>query len=128
MDGWAPRDEAESEAGWRLWLALSGRLWPSAEWDGTPATALGGLRAVLAGCGAIRGAYAGDPSAAVLRLVDSVVFVVSLPLELWRDDVLPVDVDRAALLHSDLAGVVEHVAEVRAVLARGGGWAELEAR
>ncbi|ROP39469.1 hypothetical protein [Saccharothrix texasensis] len=128
MDGWAPRDEAESEAGWRLWLALSGRLWPSAEWDGTPATAVGGLRAVLAGCGAIRGAYTGDPSAAVLRLVDSVVFVASLPLELWRDDVLPVDVDRAALLHSDLAGVVEHVAEVRAVLARGGGWAELEAR
>ncbi|MER5261137.1 hypothetical protein ABTZ99_03495 [Actinosynnema sp. NPDC002837] len=128
MEGWRPRDEAESAAGWRLWLALSGRLWPSGEWDGTPASAVAGLRAVLAECDGIRAAYAGDPSAAVLRLVDSVVFVVSLPVELWREDVLPVDVDRAALLHGDLAGVVEHVAEVRAVLARGGGWAELEAR
>ncbi|OKI39435.1 hypothetical protein A6A25_03710 [Saccharothrix sp. CB00851] len=128
VEGWRPRDEVESAAGWRLWLALSGRLWPSAEWDGTPAQAVGGLRAVLAECDGIRGAYAGDRTAAVLRLVDSVVFVLSLPLELWRDDVLPVDADRAALLHSDLAGAVEHLAEVRAVLAGGGGWAELEAR
>jgi hypothetical protein len=128
MDGWRPRDEAESAAGWRLWLALSGRLWPSDEWDGTPAAAVGGLRAVLAECAGIRGAYPGDQAAAVLRLVDSVVFVLSLPVELWRDDGLPVDVDRAALLHSDLAGVAEHLAEVRLVLARGGGWAELEAR
>lgn len=128
MEGWRPRDEAESAAGWRLWLALSGRLWPSAEWDGTPAAAVAGLRSVLAECAGIRGTYAGDQSAAVLRLVDSVVFVLSLPVDLWREDGLPVDADRAALLHSDLAGVVEHVAEVRAVLARGGGWAELEAR
>lgn len=128
MDGWRPRDEAEAAAGWRLWLALSGRLWPSAEWDGTPAAAVGGLRAIIAECDGIRRTYPGDRAASVLRLVDSVVFVVSLPVELWRDDVLPVDADRAALLHSDLAGVVEHVAGVRAVLARGGGWAELEAR
>ncbi|ONI82266.1 hypothetical protein ALI22I_39755 [Saccharothrix sp. ALI-22-I] len=128
MDGWRPRDEAESAAGWRLWLALSCRLWPSAEWDGTPAAAVGGLREILAECDRIRGTYVGDRSAVVLRLVDSVVFVVSLPVELWREDVLPVDADRAALLHSDLAGVIEHAADVRAVLARGGGWAELEAR
>jgi hypothetical protein len=128
MDSWRPRDEAESAAGWRLWLALSSRLWPSTEWDGTPAEAVCGLRTVLAECDRIRGTYAGDRAAAVLRLVDSVVFVVSLPMDLWRDDVLQVDADRAALLHSDLAGVVEHVADVRALLARGGGWAELEAR
>lgn len=127
VDGWRPQDEAESAAGWRLWLALTSRLWPPAEWDGTPAAALSGLREVLAECDGIRGSYAGDRAAAVLRLVDSVVFVVSLPLDLWWDDVLPVDADRAALLHSDLAGVVEHAADVRAVLARGGGWAELEA-
>ncbi|NUT53087.1 MAG: hypothetical protein HOV94_38240 [Saccharothrix sp.] len=128
VDGWRPRDATESAAGWRLWLALSGRLWPSAGWDGTPAAAVAGLRAVLAECDGIRGTYPGDPAAAVLRLVDSVVFVVSLPLELWREDGTPVDAERAALLHGDLAGVVEHLAEVRGVLARGGGWAELEAR
>lgn len=128
MGGWRPRDEAESAAGWRLWLALSGRVWPGAEWDGTSAAAVRGVRDLLAECAEIRASYAGDPSAAVLRLVDSVVFAASLPLELWRDDDLPLDADRAALLHGDLAGLVEHVASVRAVLAHGGGWAELEAR
>ncbi|RKT51677.1 hypothetical protein [Saccharothrix australiensis] len=126
MGAWLPRDGTESAAGWRLWLALSGRVWPDASWDGTPASAVAGLRGIAAACGEIRAACPAD--APVLRLVDSVVFVVSLPLELWWDDHLPVDADRAALLHGDLAGVVEHAAEVRAVLAAGGGWAELESR
>ncbi|GAA1338231.1 hypothetical protein [Saccharothrix algeriensis] len=126
MGTWQPRDEHESAAGWRLWLALSGRLWPDGSWDGTPAAAVAGLRGIASACAEIRSACPGD--APVLRLVDSVVFVVSLPLELWRDDHVPVDADRAALLHGDLAGVVEHAAGVRAVLASGGGWAELEAR
>ncbi|WP_433266595.1 hypothetical protein ACQPZF_41275 [Actinosynnema sp. CS-041913] len=126
MGSWQPRDEAESAAGWRLWLALSARVWPDASWDGTPASAVAGLREITSACAEIRSGFPGD--APVLRLVDSVVFVVSLPVELWRDDHLAVDADRAALLHSDLAGVVEHAADVRAVLAAGGGWAELESR
>ncbi len=126
MGEWQPRDEAESAAGWRLWLALSTRLWPGEEWDGTPASAVVGLREIAEACDEIRSGCPGD--APVLRLVDSVVFVISLPVELWRDDHVPVDADRAALLHSDLAGVVEHAAGVRAVLASGGGWAELESR
>ncbi|GAA3460666.1 hypothetical protein ACFFSW_20995 [Saccharothrix longispora] len=128
MGAWQPRDEAESHAGWRLWMALSTRVWPAPDWDGVPSTAVRGLADLLAECADIRGTYPGDPLAAVLRLVDSVVFVVSLPVDLWRDDHVPVDADRAALLHSDLAGVVEHAASVRALLAVGGGWAELEAR
>lgn len=126
MGSWVPRDETESAAGWRLWLALSTRVWPDGEWDGTPASAVARLQEVVRACNAIRSACPAD--APVSRLVDSVVFVVSLPLELWRDDREPVDADRAALLHGDLAGVVEHAAGVRAVLASGGGWAELESR
>ncbi|MEJ2853494.1 MULTISPECIES: hypothetical protein [unclassified Saccharothrix] len=120
---WQPRDEVESDAGWRLWLALSTRVWPDESWDGKPSAAVAGLLEIAWECASLRSSFPGD--APVLRLVDSVVFVLSLPLELWRDDHVPVDADRAALLHSDLAGVVEHFAEVRAVLAEGGGWAEL---
>lgn len=123
MGAWQPRDEVESGAGWRLWMALSARVWPDESWDGTPAAAVAGLHEIAWECAALRSACPGD--APVLRLVDSVVFVLSLPLELWRDDHLPVDADRAALLHSDLAGIVEHFAGVRTVLAEGGGWAEL---
>ncbi|MBW4715588.1 hypothetical protein [Saccharothrix obliqua] len=126
MTTWQPRDGTESAAGWRLWLALSGRLWPGDDWDATPASAVRVLRDIAVTCADIRSTCPVD--APVQRLVDSVAFVVSLPLELWRDDHVPVDADRAALLHGDLAGVVEHAAGVRAVLAAGGGWAELESR
>lgn len=131
MTTWQPRGEAELSAGWRLWLELSTRLWPDGDWDGTPAEAVRALRALSLACGEIHAAYleSGAPkSAQVVGLLHSVVFAASLPVGLWQDDRAPLDADRAALLHSDLAGFVDHVAGVRAVLAQGGGWAELESR
>ncbi|GLZ33188.1 hypothetical protein Lesp02_53760 [Lentzea sp. NBRC 105346] len=130
MGTWRPKDEAELAAGWSLWLELSTRVWPDPSWDGTPADAIRQVRDLLSACEQIRSSYeaeAAAPSVALLQLLQSMTFVASFPVDLWHDDTHPLDVERAALLHGDLASFAEHVAGVRAALARGGGWASLDA-
>jgi hypothetical protein len=127
---WVPGDDAELTAGWRLWLELSTRTWPDAAWDGTPADAVRQLRELVSVCEDIETEYLGQHamlSGTILRLLRYMVLTASFPIELWRDDTSALDAERAALLHSDLAGFSDHAACVRAVLARGGGWTELDA-
>ncbi|MCP2197406.1 hypothetical protein LX90_001070 [Lentzea flava] len=131
MSAWFPADDAELTAGWRLWLELSDRVYPDASWDGTPADAIRQVRELLAACEAIRLDYLAEttqPSVALLQLLQSMPFVASFPVDLWHDDTHPLDVERAELLHGDLASFAQHVAGVRAALARGGGWVELDRR
>jgi len=127
---WQPGDEVELAAGWRLWLELSTRGWPGQDWDGTPAAAVRPLRDLITACEEVHAGYLAEsrtPSATIVQFLQSIVMVASLPISLWCDDVHEVDVDRAALLHSDLAGFIEHVTAIRALLAVGGGWAEFDA-
>jgi hypothetical protein len=130
METWQPGDEAELAAGWRLWLELSARGWPGQHWDGTPADAVRPLRELIGACEEVHAAYLAEsrtPSARIVQLLQSVVMVASLPFGLWWEDSHELDAERAALLHSDLAGFVEHAAAIRALLAAGGGWAEFDA-
>jgi hypothetical protein len=131
MGTWCPADDAELAAGWRLWLELSDRVWPDQSWDGTPAHVIRQIRALLEACEEIRHDYVAEsvrPSVALVQLLQSMAFVASFPVDLWHDDTHPLDVERAELLHGDLASFAEHVAGVRAALARGGGWVELDRR
>ncbi len=131
MGTWCPADDAELATGWRLWLELVDRVWPDPSWDGTPADAMRQVRSLLAACEEIRTDYLAEsprPSVALLQLLQSMAFVASFPVDLWQGDTHPLDVDRAELLHGDLASFASHVAGVRAALARGGGWAELDRR
>lgn len=128
---WTPQDEAELTAAWRLWLELNLRVWPGPGWSGSPAEAVRPLRELVTSCDTIHADYATQagsraPRAALVRLLQSLVFVASIPLGLWGDDTSPLDAERAALLHTDLAGFDEYARGVRAVLARGGGWAHVD--
>ncbi|RJQ90655.1 hypothetical protein [Amycolatopsis panacis] len=125
---WKPRDDAELAAGWRLWLELGSCAWPGADWDGTPAEAVRGLDRCFAACDEILDGYhrgGGPGDAAAAGLVRSMILAANWTLELWRDDTVPLDAERAALLHADLAGFADHAASVRTILADGGGWASL---
>ncbi|MEU0877619.1 hypothetical protein ABZ345_03385 [Lentzea sp. NPDC005914] len=131
MGTWFPADDAELAAGWRLWLELSDRVYPDPSWDGTGADAIRQVRDLLAACESIRSDYLAEssqPSVALLQLLQSMPFVASFPVDLWHDDTHPLDVERAELLHGDLASFADHVAGVRAALAQGGGWVELDRR
>ncbi|MFI0464419.1 hypothetical protein ACH347_10105 [Saccharopolyspora sp. 5N102] len=129
MDGqWTPQDQEELIAGWRLWLALGSSAWPGADWDGTPGQAVRGLRELMAACDEILADYlaaGGTESAEVARLLTSMYPAASWTCELWADDTAPLDDERAALLHRDLAGFADHALAVQTLLARGGGWASL---
>ncbi|RZQ64354.1 hypothetical protein [Amycolatopsis suaedae] len=127
---WTPRDEAELVAGWQLWLALSDQVWPTADWTGTPAEIIQRVRAQLARCDEVeRGLLATQPErrSTLTPLIQSLFMSTGAAIELWADDELPLDADRAALLHADLAGVAELVEQVLDALARGGGWSQLDA-
>ncbi|MQA12260.1 MAG: hypothetical protein GEU98_27750 [Pseudonocardiaceae bacterium] len=144
---WTPRDDAELTAAWRLWLELSARAWPGSTWDGTPADAVRPLRDLVAVCNEIHSDYLADcprrpgprgeppdphgerpgSRGELVKLLQSLIFVAIWPLELWSDDERPLDADRAALLHTDLSAFAEYAAGVRSVLARGGGWTDIDA-
>ena len=127
---WTPHDEAELIAGWRLWLELGDRTWPSAAWDGTAADVVRPLRELVAACDAIETGYrkaVREPSDAFIRIIQFLVFTASPVIELWADDEVPLDAERIALLHADLAGFAEHAERVLEVLAVSGGWAALAA-
>jgi hypothetical protein len=130
VDGqWTPRDHEELIAGWRLWLALGSFAWPGADWDGSPAKAVRVLRELLAACDEILSGYlaeGGSDSSEVAGLLRSMYPAASWTCELWQGDTTPLDSERAALLHSDLAGFADHALGVRTLLAQGGGWASLE--
>ncbi len=70
-------------------------------------------------------AAGGSDSAEVAALLRSMYPAASWTCELWHDDTAPLDSERAALLHSDLAGFTDHVLGVQTLLAQGGGWASL---
>ncbi|MGP4020610.1 hypothetical protein [Saccharopolyspora sp. 5N708] len=129
MDGqWTPQDHEELIAGWRLWLALSSSAWPRASWDGSPDEAVSGLRELMATCDEILADYlaaGGSESAEVVGLLRSMYPVASWTCELWQGDTTPLDGERTALLHSDLAGFADHAVGVQTLLAEGGGWASL---
>ncbi len=127
---WTPHDEAELIAGWRLWLELGDRAWPSAAWDGTAADIVRPLRELVAACDEIETGYrkaVPEPSEEFIRIIQFLVFTVSTVIELWADDEVPLDVERIALLHEDLAGFAEQAERVLEVLAVSGGWAALAA-
>jgi hypothetical protein len=67
----------------------------------------------------------GDKGAAVAGLIGSMHMSASWIRELWQGDTAPLDAERLALLHSDLAGFAEHADGIRTLLAEGGGWASL---
>ncbi|WP_103353141.1 hypothetical protein [Amycolatopsis sp. CA-128772] len=126
---WTPHDEAELVAGWRLWLELYDRGWPSSSWDGTPAGAVRRLRELLAACDDIETGYraaVGEPSAGFLRLVQGLVVTAGTAIGFWFDDFEPLDDARAELLHDDLARFAEQAERVLAVLAVNGGWTGLD--
>jgi len=126
---WTPHDEAELVAGWRLWLELSDRTWPTAAWDGTPADAARQLRDLVAACDDIETSYraaAGEPSAEFIRLIQALVLTSGAAIELWSDDYAPLDAERAELLHGDLARFATQAAQVLTLLAANGGWAGLD--
>ncbi|MEV6646072.1 hypothetical protein [Amycolatopsis sp. NPDC051371] len=126
---WTPHDEAELVAGWRLWLELSDRAWPTAAWDGTPAGAVARLRELLAACDDIETAYretAKAPSPGIQRLVQGLVVAAGTAIGLWWDDFDQLDDERAALLHDDLARFAEQADQVLTLLAVNGGWTGLD--
>ncbi|MGK3199874.1 hypothetical protein [Amycolatopsis sp. MEPSY49] len=119
---WVPRDHEELTAGWRLWLELGSSAWPRPGWDGSPDEAVRGLRELVGACDEIASAAAGTEVAALVR---SMHLAASWICELWSGDTTPLDDERMALLHSDLAGFADHALGVRTLLAEGGGWASL---
>ncbi|MFI5583478.1 hypothetical protein ACIA5G_00450 [Amycolatopsis sp. NPDC051758] len=125
---WTPRDHDELTAGWRLWLELGSSAWPRPDWDGTPDEAVRGLLELVKAGTTILADYlaaGGRDQADVAGLIASVHMAASWICELWRGDTAPLDGERLALLHSDLAGFAEHADSVRTLLAEGGGWASL---
>jgi hypothetical protein len=127
---WSPKNDAELTAGWRLWLELSTQVWPDATWDGTAADAVRRLRELFTICDEIETEYLAEspePSAEIVRLLQSMFLAASAPMALWWDDVDPLDVERDALLHADLACFADHADSIRTLLAVGGGWAALNA-
>ncbi|MFD9888616.1 hypothetical protein ACFWY9_04710 [Amycolatopsis sp. NPDC059027] len=128
MAEWIPGDHAELTAGWRLWLALSSSAWPGPDWDGSPSDAVRGLREFVASCDDIMTSYlaeGGKNDTTVVGLLRSMHLAASWIFELWNDDTLPLDSERASLLHGDLAGFADHAQGVRTLLAVGGGWSAL---
>ncbi|MEV4051265.1 hypothetical protein AB0J55_08745 [Amycolatopsis sp. NPDC049688] len=119
---WVPRDQDELTAGWRLWLELGSSVWPRPDWDGTPDEAVRGLRDLVLACDEIASAA---PATEVAALVRSMHLAASWVCELWSGDTTPLDDERMALLHGDLAGFADHATGVRTLLAEGGGWASL---
>jgi hypothetical protein len=125
---WTPRDHDELTAGWRLWLELGSSTWPRPDWDGSPDEAVRGLQELVRAGDRIRADYltaGGDKEAAVAGLIGSMHMSASWVRELWQGDTAPLDGERLALLHSDLAGFAEHADGIRTLLAEGGGWASL---
>jgi hypothetical protein len=126
---WTPRSDAELTAGWRLWLELSTQIWPDATWDGTPADAIRRLRELFSLCDTIQSDFlaesGAEKSAEIVGLLQSMVVAAATPMELWWDDTYPLDEERTALLHADLACFADHAEGVRRLLAVGGGWTSL---
>lgn len=125
---WVPRDHDELTAGWRLWLELGSSAWPRPDWDGSPDEAVRGLREFVGACDLILAEFlagGGSADAEVAGLVRSMHLAASWPCELWSGDTTPLDDERMALLHGDLAGFADHALGVRTLLAEGGGWASL---
>ncbi|MBE1499563.1 hypothetical protein H4696_006663 [Amycolatopsis lexingtonensis] len=125
---WVPRDHDELTAGWRLWLELGSSAWPRPGWDGTPAEAVRGLRELMGACEEILAGYlaaGGSQAAEVAALLRSMYLAAGWTWKLWQGDTLPLDDERAELLHRDLAGFADHAQGVRTLLAEGGGWASL---
>jgi hypothetical protein len=125
---WVPRDHDELTAGWRLWLELGSPSWPRPDWDGSPDEAVRGLRELIGACDEILAEYlagGGPADAGVAGFIRSMHLAASWPCELWSGDTTPLDEERMALLHGDLAGFAEHARGVRTLLAEGGGWASL---
>ncbi|MFJ9784472.1 hypothetical protein ACIRSS_33195 [Amycolatopsis sp. NPDC101161] len=125
---WVPRDHDELTAGWRLWLELGSSAWPRPGWNGTPDEAVRGLRELVGSCDRILTEYlaaGGSADAEVAGLVRSMHLAASWICELWSDDTTPLDGERMALLHGDLAGFADHALGVRTLLAEGGGWSSL---
>ncbi|WIX86924.1 hypothetical protein [Amycolatopsis sp. DG1A-15b] len=125
---WVPRDHDELTAGWRLWLELGSSVWPRPGWDGSPDEAVRGVCEFLGSCDRILTEYldsGGSTEAEVAGLIRSMHLAASWIRELWQGDTVPLDAERMALLHSDLAGFADHALGVRTLLAEGGGWASL---
>lgn len=125
---WSPRDESELTAGWRLWLELRDRVWPDTTWTGTPADAVRRLRELQTACDGIEQDHRRESpggEAALSGLVRSLVFAMSPAIELWADDDAPLDAERAALLHADLANFAALAEHILTALAEGGGWSTL---
>ncbi|ADJ41931.1 hypothetical protein AMES_0103 [Amycolatopsis mediterranei S699] len=125
---WAPRDHEELTAGWRLWLELDSSGWPRPDWDGSPDEAVRGLQELVHAADEILAQYlagGGPAEAEVPGLIRSLQLSASWIRELWAGDTTPLDGERMALLHSDLAGFAGHARGVRTLLAEGGGWASL---
>ncbi|QRP45123.1 hypothetical protein [Amycolatopsis sp. FDAARGOS 1241] len=128
-DTWKPRDDAELVAGWRLWLELSDRAWPSAAWNGTPADAVDQLRDLLEACDDIETCYrqsCADPVEEFVHVIQGLVLCASAVIGLWWDDYAPLDPDRATKLHEDLQRFAAHAEQVLTLLATHGGWAALD--
>ncbi|MEV4149650.1 hypothetical protein AB0J40_38745 [Amycolatopsis sp. NPDC049691] len=125
---WVPRDHDELTAGWRLWLELGSSAWPRPGWDGSPDEAVRGIRELTATCDRILADYlaaGGSADAAIAGLLRSMYLAASWTCELWQGDTAPLDEERMAMLHGDLAGFADHALGVRTLLAEGGGWASL---
>ncbi|NBH10723.1 hypothetical protein [Amycolatopsis sp. SID8362] len=125
---WVPRDHDELTAGWRLWLELGSGAWPRPDWDGSPDEAVRGLCELLDACDRILTDYlasGGSTDAEVPGLIRSMHLAASWIRELWSGDTTPLDDERMALLHGDLAGFADHAVGVRTLLAEGGGWTSL---
>jgi hypothetical protein len=116
-------------AGWRLWLELSDRAWPTAAWDGTPADAVGQLRGLLDACDDIESVCraSAEPSAEFAAMIQPLVLSASAVISLWWDDHAPLDADRARALHGDLNRFAELADRVLTVLSAHGGWSQLDA-
>jgi hypothetical protein len=127
---WAPKNDAELTAGWRLWLELSTQIWPDATWDGSPADAVRRLRELYAICDEIQAEYLAESpekSAEIVGLLRSMTSAASTAVGPWHNDPRPLDEERATLLHADLACFADHADGVRQLLAVGGGWPALNA-
>ncbi|WP_020662539.1 hypothetical protein [Amycolatopsis benzoatilytica] len=128
-DTWTPSDDAELVAGWRLWLELSDRAWPTAAWDGTPAGAVEQLREFLDACDEIERdcRESAEPSPEFAGLVQPLTVSASAVISLWWDDHAPLDADRARALHEDLQRFGALAERVLSLLAAHGGWTRLDA-